>query len=271
MIRKINLAVLIFLTGGGLLLAQSPKKITDFEQVFEGSLNHEAAMMMKLTAVGGKVRGEYYLQLKQEDILLEGEIDKKGNLYLEETDFKGKKLGVFQGKMSKDLVFAGKWFPMNSDDYLPVMLMATHQEYAQLKKNAGLNHSHIWWDKHRGQIGKGKEAWSPEPDELSSVEWLSDSWDFGKIQSGEKVEYLYYFKNTGKYPVKVMRVKPSCGCTTPEWSKEPVQPGEKGFIKAVFDSKGKVGVQMKSITVVMNTEPTHKILTFRGEIENPGE
>ena len=90
--------------------------------------------------------------------------------------------------------------------------------------------------------------------------------DFKEIKEGEKVVHEFKFKNTGTNPVKVYNVKPSCGCTTPDWTKEPVPPGGEGFIKVEFDSKGKSGLQKKSVTVTMNTEPKTKVLNFQGEV-----
>ena len=49
-------------------------------------------------------------------------------------------------------------------------------------------------------------------------------------------------------------VQPSCGCTTPDWTKEPIKPGDKGEIRFSFNSNGRVGVQNKSITVTSNAE-----------------
>jgi hypothetical protein len=64
----------------------------------------------------------------------------------------------------------------------------------------------------------------------------------------------------GKSDLIIVNAYGSCGCTVPEYSKKPVPPGQKGVINVVFDSKGRVGEQVKSVTVVANTEPsTNKI------------
>lgn len=101
---------------------------------------------------------------------------------------------------------------------------------------------------------------------VTTVEFTEDSHNFGEIKEGEKVSHVFKFKNTGDNPLKLTNVKPSCGCTTPDWSREEVAPGEEGFVKVEFDSKGKTGVQKKSVTVTANTEPKAKILTFSGEV-----
>ena len=100
----------------------------------------------------------------------------------------------------------------------------------------------------------------------TKVEWMEDNHSFGEIKAGEIVEHTFKFKNIGDNPLAISSVKPSCGCTTPEYSKEPVKPGEDGFMKVVFDSKGKSGKTTKSVTVIMNTEPKAKTLKFSGNI-----
>ncbi|MEM6348768.1 MAG: DUF1573 domain-containing protein [Bacteroidota bacterium] len=103
----------------------------------------------------------------------------------------------------------------------------------------------------------------------TSVEWFETQHDFGSITQGETVSHTFRFKNNGTEPLKLTRVKPSCGCTTPEWSREEIAPGEEGFIEVKFNSTGKSGVQSKAVTVTGNFEGTNQILRFRGEIKKP--
>ena len=74
---------------------------------------------------------------------------------------------------------------------------------------------------------------------LTSIEFEEDSYDFGEIMEGEKVVHLYKFKNTGKEPLVISNAKGSCGCTVPEWPREPIPVGGSGEIRVQFDSKGK--------------------------------
>ena len=76
--------------------------------------------------------------------------------------------------------------------------------------------------------------------------------DFGNIKQGDIVEHVFKFKNTGTAPLVIKQVDVTCGCTTPEWPKEPIAPGKSGTIKAVFNSAGKMGQQNKVITVQSN-------------------
>ena len=90
---------------------------------------------------------------------------------------------------------------------------------------------------------------------------------FGTIkEDGGLAQVTFNFKNTGNKPLKLTNVRASCGCTTPKWSKEPIQPGEEGFIDVSFNTTGKMGIQNKSVTVTGNFEKFNKILRISGEV-----
>jgi hypothetical protein len=94
---------------------------------------------------------------------------------------------------------------------------------------------------------------------------------FGKVQDGEKVQHKFTFKNTGKGDLTVADVHASCGCTTPEWSKEIIPPGEEGFIVATFNSSGKGGPEgiltEKTVTVTFaNSALESIVLKFRANV-----
>lgn len=92
--------------------------------------------------------------------------------------------------------------------------------------------------------------------ELTTIQWLDSSKDFGKITEGEKLDVTFRFKNTGNKPLVIYMIKPSCGCTLAEEPSKPTAPGETGEIKALFNSKGKPGIQHKSIYVNASTKGT---------------
>ncbi len=100
----------------------------------------------------------------------------------------------------------------------------------------------------------------------TTVEWKEEVYDFGEIEQGTRVSHTFRFTNTGEHPLKLSNVKPSCGCTTPNWTKDIIQPGEEGFVEVIFDSAGKLGSQMKSITLFLNTTELRKVLRFKGYI-----
>ncbi|MCB0492174.1 MAG: DUF1573 domain-containing protein [Cyclobacteriaceae bacterium] len=101
---------------------------------------------------------------------------------------------------------------------------------------------------------------------LPSFEFATTDHDFGTIKEGDKVEYTYSFKNTGEAPLIIQNAQPSCGCTVPEWSKEPIPVGGTGYIKAEFDSNGKPNIQNKTITVTANTWPKVTTLRFKAMV-----
>ena len=94
-----------------------------------------------------------------------------------------------------------------------------------------------------------------------------DTYDFGVITSGEKVAYEFKFKNTGKSPLIISNAEATCGCTVPDYPREPVAPGAEGVIKVVFDSSGKIGMQNKVVTLTSNAVPAVTELHVIGDIK----
>ncbi len=79
-----------------------------------------------------------------------------------------------------------------------------------------------------------------------------------------RVEFV--FINTGKEPLIIEKCKGSCGCTVPEWPKEPIGPGESGVIKVNYDEK-RVGPYTKSITITSNAKTSPKVIKIKGKVE----
>lgn len=105
---------------------------------------------------------------------------------------------------------------------------------------------------------------------LTSVAFDEDTYDFGEVMEGEKVVHVYKFKNTGNEPLVISNAKGSCGCTVPEWPREPIPVGGSGEIRVQFDSKGKGKVggatQSKRVTITANTDPQSTYLTIKGKV-----
>lgn len=92
--------------------------------------------------------------------------------------------------------------------------------------------------------------------------------DFGKIKEiNGAVSYDFEFVNTGSAPILIKNVESSCGCTSPQWSKQPVLPGKKGFVKATFDPKDRPGFFDKTITVYSNARTPVVELKIKGIVE----
>lgn len=90
--------------------------------------------------------------------------------------------------------------------------------------------------------------------------------DFGKLVDGEKVSYSFKFTNSGNAPLIISNAKGSCGCTVPNWSKDPIAPGESGSIDVTFNSSGRSGKQNKAITLTANTNPNRKVINITSEV-----
>ena len=86
--------------------------------------------------------------------------------------------------------------------------------------------------------------------------------NFGTITEGDTVEHVFNFKNTGEFPLIINNVTASCGCTTPEWPREPVAPGASSSIRVRFNSRNKGGVQNKTVSIYANTNPSVTDLAF---------
>lgn len=99
------------------------------------------------------------------------------------------------------------------------------------------------------------------------ITFETNNYDFGKIKEEDgKATYVFKFKNTGKAPMVVSRVQASCGCTTPEWTKEPIEPGKGGTITVTYNPLGRPGAFTKSITVYSNSSEPQVTLIIRGEV-----
>lgn len=95
----------------------------------------------------------------------------------------------------------------------------------------------------------------------------SVQFNFGQIAIGEKVTHVFKFTNTGKSPLVISQVNPSCGCTTPkDWPTEPIAAGESGQITIEFNSKGFPGKVDKSVSILTNCIPRSLDLKITGEV-----
>ncbi len=100
---------------------------------------------------------------------------------------------------------------------------------------------------------------------LTSFNLTADNHSFGEVKLGETAKHTFWITNTGDEDLIIESVRPSCSCTASNYSKEPVAPGEKGYIEVVYPAK-KLGVFRKTATITANTDPRNKILTISGEV-----
>ncbi|MES2389238.1 MAG: DUF1573 domain-containing protein [Bacteroidota bacterium] len=89
--------------------------------------------------------------------------------------------------------------------------------------------------------------------------------DFGQIvEKGGNRNYRFIFTNTGDVPVVITKVIASCGCTTPGWTREVIEPGKTGFVNVSYNPTGHVGPLEKTVTVISNAQP--ELLLIKGEV-----
>jgi Protein of unknown function (DUF1573) len=92
--------------------------------------------------------------------------------------------------------------------------------------------------------------------------------DFGSVvEDGGNVDTEFTFINKSGRAIRILTVQPSCGCTTPQWTREPIEPGQSGVIKASFDPRGKIGYFNKSIAVTTDYDGTTINLAIKGNVE----
>lgn len=89
---------------------------------------------------------------------------------------------------------------------------------------------------------------------------------FGTVDEGEVVAHTFKFTNTGKEPLIISNAKGSCGCTVPQWPREPIPVGESGSITVEFNSKGKKGPRNQKVTITANTDPVQSFIALVGEV-----
>ena len=102
--------------------------------------------------------------------------------------------------------------------------------------------------------------------ELPIITFIAESHDFGIINEGQVVETEFKFTNSGEAPLIISGAQGSCGCTIPEYPKEPIAPGEEGRILVSFNSEGKPNQQSKTVTLTTNAVPSTKVLSISANV-----
>lgn len=103
---------------------------------------------------------------------------------------------------------------------------------------------------------------------LAEIKFEHMEHDYGTIKNGANGIYEFKFTNTGKEPLLITEARGSCGCTVPEWPKEPIKPGASSAIKVSYDTK-RTGAFTKTVTVTTNTKTPSTVLTIKGIVLEP--
>lgn len=101
-----------------------------------------------------------------------------------------------------------------------------------------------------------------ESGKFPTMTFEAGQFDFGTIDQGTNVEHVFKFKNTGDAPLMIVNAKSSCGCTIPEYTKEPVAPGSEGQLLVKFNGSGQNQVS-KTVTLTTNTKSGSETLTIK--------
>jgi len=105
-------------------------------------------------------------------------------------------------------------------------------------------------------------------EDKAEISFATIEHNYGTIDFGANGSCEFEFTNTGKVPLTLINVQASCGCTAPEWSKEPIKPGDKGKIMVKYNTQ-LPGTFQKSITVYSNAATTPIVLKIKGEVKPP--
>lgn len=99
----------------------------------------------------------------------------------------------------------------------------------------------------------------------NNISWKSTSYDFKTLKQNKPARAEFIFKNNGREPISITKVKSSCGCTVTGYDKIPLLPGKESKITATYNSR-KAGPFRKTISVFMSDNSQFK-LTIKGIVE----
>lgn len=106
-----------------------------------------------------------------------------------------------------------------------------------------------------------------DTNQLARIIFEEHEFNFGEATEGDIVTHSFKFTNTGKVPLTILNARSTCGCTIPEWPKDPIPPGGTGEINARFNTDMKKNEQHKVITVTANTYPNESQVSLRGVVK----
>ena len=101
---------------------------------------------------------------------------------------------------------------------------------------------------------------------MPAITFQQTDFDFGTVNEGDIVEHVFLFKNTGQGPLIIQNATATCGCTVPQWPRDPIPVGGDGEIKVKFDSKNRQNLQTKYVTITANTKPEQVRLKISGRV-----
>jgi hypothetical protein len=147
-----------------------------------------------------------------------------------------------------------------TDKKLEDNLKSLERRVAQLEKKSGITPISDASDDQPALIAAGADG------ELPVMTFESTEYDFGTVKEGEVVDYIFRFTNTGSFPLIVSKATATCGCTVPQWPKDPVGIGESGEIRVKFNTTNRTNQQTKYVNINANTKPEVTRLKISGNV-----
>ncbi len=117
---------------------------------------------------------------------------------------------------------------------------------------------------------QSSQAGNPDIVERAAIEFEETAHDYGTIPYNGDGAYEFIFHNKGGEPLLLNNVRSACGCTTPEWPKEPIPAGKSGKIKVIYNTRI-IGPFSKSVTVYSNASEKPIVLVIKGTVEQAAE
>lgn len=115
-------------------------------------------------------------------------------------------------------------------------------------------------------VSKAQDTKAPLSVGGAEIEFEKEVHDYGTMKQYGDASCEFKFTNTGTAPLIISNAKGSCGCTVPQWPREPIAPGATGVIAVKYDSK-RVGLINKSVTITSNASEPSTVLRIKGTIE----
>jgi len=114
---------------------------------------------------------------------------------------------------------------------------------------------------------KSTASAAPVNEKAGKFKFVEETHDFGEVPEGPTAEYDFEFKNVGKEPIIITEAHGSCGCTVPQWPKEPIMPGKKAKIHVTYNTVGRPGPIAKDVYITSNAQTSPMVLHIRGSVK----
>lgn len=102
---------------------------------------------------------------------------------------------------------------------------------------------------------------------VAKISFEQREFNFGTVKEGEIVEMDFVFTNSGRIPLLIADARSTCGCTVPEWPKDPIEPGDSGKITVKFNTTDRQYEQNRPISLIANTYPRQTDIILKGYVE----